>query len=61
MRTAHLGQIVRQKDPELLKAVEHLSRSETKIGVEMLQQQGRVTEIADPQHRGDCKKLRRPF
>jgi conjugative relaxase-like TrwC/TraI family protein len=51
MRTAHLGQIVRQKDPELLKAVEHLSRSETEIGVEMLQQQGRVTEIADPQQR----------
>ena len=51
MRTAHLGQIVRQKDPELLKAVEHLSRSETKIGVEMLQQQGRVTEIADPLQR----------
>jgi ATP-dependent exoDNAse (exonuclease V) alpha subunit len=51
MRTAHLGQIVRQKDPELLKAVEHLSRSETRIGVEMLQQQGRVTEIADPQQR----------
>jgi conjugative relaxase-like TrwC/TraI family protein len=51
MRTAHLGQIVRQKDPELLKAVEHLSRSETKIGVEMLQHQGRVTEIADPQQR----------
>src|SRR5271167_20749 len=42
MRTAQLDQIVRQKDPELLKAVEHLSRSETKIGVEMLQQQGRV-------------------
>jgi hypothetical protein len=51
MRTALLGQIVRQKDPELLKAVEHLSRSEIKIGVEMLQQQGRVTEIADPQQR----------
>jgi conjugative relaxase-like TrwC/TraI family protein len=51
MRTAHLGQIVRQKDPELLKAVEHLSKGETKIGVEMLQQQGRVTEITDPQQR----------
>ena len=51
MRTAHLDQIMRQKDPELLKAVEHLSRNETKIGVEMLQQQGRVTEIADPQQR----------
>jgi conjugative relaxase-like TrwC/TraI family protein len=51
MRTAGLDQIVRQKDPELLKAVEHLSRNETTIGVEILQQQGRVTEIADPQQR----------
>jgi conjugative relaxase-like TrwC/TraI family protein len=51
MRTTQLDQILRQKDPELLKAVEHLSRNETKIGVEMLRQQGRVTEIADPQQR----------
>ena len=51
MRTAQLDQIMRQKDPELLKAVEHLSNNETAIGVEMLQQQGRITEIADPQQR----------
>lgn len=51
MRTTQLDQIIRQKDPGLLKAVEHLSKNETKIGVEMLQQQGRVTEIADPEQR----------
>jgi conjugative relaxase-like TrwC/TraI family protein len=51
MRTAQLDQIVRQKDPELLKAVEHLSRGEVAEGIAMLEQQGRVTEIADPQKR----------
>jgi ATP-dependent exoDNAse (exonuclease V) alpha subunit len=51
MRTAQLDQIMRQKDPELLKAVEHLSSNETAIGVEMLAQQGRITEIVDPQER----------
>jgi conjugative relaxase-like TrwC/TraI family protein len=51
MRTAQLDQIMRQKDPELLKAVEHLSNNETAIGVEMLAQQGRITEIVDPQER----------
>ena len=45
MRTAQLDQIMRQKDPELLKAVEHLSRNETTQGVRLLQQQGRITEI----------------
>ena len=49
--TAQLDQIVRQKDPELLRAVEHLSKGEIATGVDMLQQQGRVTEIADPQQR----------
>jgi hypothetical protein len=33
MRTSQLDQIVRQKDPELLRAVEHLSRNETAIGI----------------------------
>jgi ATP-dependent exoDNAse (exonuclease V) alpha subunit len=33
MRTSQLDQIVRQKDPELLRAVEHLSRNETATGV----------------------------
>jgi conjugative relaxase-like TrwC/TraI family protein len=47
MRTARLDQIVRQKDPELLKAVEHLSRGEVAQGVALLEQQGRVTEITD--------------
>jgi hypothetical protein len=51
MRTSQLDQIVRQKDPELLRAVEHLSRNETATGVQLLQQQGRITEVPDPQQR----------
>jgi conjugative relaxase-like TrwC/TraI family protein len=52
MKTAQLDQIVRQREaPELLKAVEHLSRGEIAEGVALLEQQGRVTEIANPQHR----------
>jgi len=51
MRTSQLDHIVRQKDPELLRAVEHLSRNETAIGVQLLQQQGRITEIPDPRQR----------
>ena len=51
MRTAELDQIIRQKDPELLRAVEHLSRGEVVEGIVLLEQQGRVTEIADPQRR----------
>jgi conjugative relaxase-like TrwC/TraI family protein len=51
MRTSQLDQIVRQKDPELLRAVEHLSRNETATGIQLLQQQGRITEIPDPRQR----------
>jgi conjugative relaxase-like TrwC/TraI family protein len=51
MKTVQLDQIVRQKDPELLRAVEYLSRGEVATGVALLEQQGRVTEIADPQRR----------
>jgi conjugative relaxase-like TrwC/TraI family protein len=51
MKAAQLDQIVRQQDPQLLKAVEHLSRNETEIGIQMLQHQGRVTEIADTEQR----------
>ncbi len=51
MRTSQLDQIVRQKDPELLRAVEHLSRNETATGIQLLQQQGRIAEIPDPQQR----------
>jgi hypothetical protein len=53
MRTSQLDQIMRQKDPELLRAVEHLSRNETATGIQLLQQQGHVTEIPDPQQRID--------
>lgn len=51
MRSAVLDRIVRQRDPELLKVVEHLSKNETATGVRMLQEQGRVTEIADAEGR----------
>jgi conjugative relaxase-like TrwC/TraI family protein len=51
MRTAQLDQIMRQKDPELLRVVEHLSKNETALGVQMLQRQGRITEIKDSQER----------
>lgn len=51
MKTAKLDKIVRQKDPELLHAVEHFSRGEVAEGIALLQQQGRITEIADPQKR----------
>jgi conjugative relaxase-like TrwC/TraI family protein len=51
MQTARLEQIVRQKDPALLRAVEHLSRGEVAEGVALLEKQGRITEIADPQKR----------
>ena len=51
MRSAILDRIVRQRDPELLKAVEHLSKNETATGVRMLQEQGRVAEIPDAEQR----------
>ena len=47
MQTAQLDQIVRQKDPELLRAVEHLARGDVATGIEMLREQGRVVEIPD--------------
>jgi conjugative relaxase-like TrwC/TraI family protein len=51
MHAAELDQIVRQKDPELLRAVEHLSRGEVTESIALLEQQGRVTEISDPERR----------
>ena len=51
MRTSRLDQIMRQKDPELLKAVEHLAKKETEVGVKMLAEQGRVIEIRNPADR----------
>ncbi len=51
MHTAQLDQIVRQKNPELLRAVEHLSKGEIVLAIAALEQQGRITEIVDPQQR----------
>ena len=45
MQTSQLDQIMRQKDAELLKAVQHLATGQTEKGVELLAQQGRVTEV----------------
>jgi conjugative relaxase-like TrwC/TraI family protein len=59
MRTSQLDQIVRQKDPELLRAVEHLSRNETATGIQLLQQQGRITEI--PDHRQRIETIARDY
>jgi ATP-dependent exoDNAse (exonuclease V) alpha subunit len=47
MRTSRLDTIMRQKDPELLKAVEQLARGNVAEGVTLLGQQGRITEVVD--------------
>jgi len=46
MQTSQLDRIMRQKDPELRRAVELLASNETEKGVALLAEQGRVTEIA---------------
>ena len=51
MRTAKLDEIVRQKDPELKSAVELFATRQTAAALELLQQQGRIREIIDPQER----------
>jgi conjugative relaxase-like TrwC/TraI family protein len=45
IRTAHLDEIVRQRDPELKAVVEQLSRGDLQRAVEQLDRQGRVYEI----------------
>lgn len=47
MRTSQLDRIMRQKDPELLKAVEHLAKNNTQQGIDMLASQGRISEVPD--------------
>ena len=47
MQTSQLDRIMRQKDPELLKAVQHLANGETVKGIELLAEQGRITKIAN--------------
>ena len=54
MQTSLLDKIMRQKDPELLKAVEHLSKNETEQGIRLLADQGRITQITDPAQRIDA-------
>jgi hypothetical protein len=51
MRTAHLDEIIRQKDPALKQAVEQLAGGEVRAAVQNLSQQGRVHEIVDRQER----------
>jgi conjugative relaxase-like TrwC/TraI family protein len=51
MRTSELNRIMRQKDAGLLKAVEHLSKNETREGISLLQEQGRITELTDRRDR----------
>jgi ATP-dependent exoDNAse (exonuclease V) alpha subunit len=51
MRTSQLDRIMRQKDPELRRAVELLANNETEKGVALLAEQGRVTEIAGAKER----------
>jgi hypothetical protein len=42
---------MRQKDPELLNAVQHLATGKTEEGVRLLREQGRVTEVKDGNER----------
>ena len=51
MRTAHLDEIVRQKDPALKEAVEQLARGEVHAAIENLDRQGRVQQIANREER----------
>jgi ATP-dependent exoDNAse (exonuclease V) alpha subunit len=51
MRTAKLDQIVRQKDPALRFAVELLATGRTAAALDLLQREGRIREIVDPQER----------
>jgi len=51
MRTSQLDQIMRQKDPELLNAVQHLAMGKTEEGVRLLREQSRVTEVKDGNER----------
>ena len=52
MRTAQLDQIMRQRsNPELLAAVQQLAEGRIELGVKMLSDQGRITEIQNPKDR----------
>jgi ATP-dependent exoDNAse (exonuclease V) alpha subunit len=51
LRTVHLDEIIRQKDPALKEAVEQLARGEVREAVGNLNRQGRVLEIKDREER----------
>jgi hypothetical protein len=51
MQTSKLDKIMRQKDPNLLLAVQHLAADETTKGMIMLAEQGRITEISNSRNR----------
>jgi conjugative relaxase-like TrwC/TraI family protein len=51
METARLGEILRQKDPALKDAVEQFARGDVHGGITLLEQQGRVHEIVNPEER----------
>lgn len=51
MRTAHLDEIVRQKDPALKSAVESLAKGDVQGALESLHRQGRIREIPDASER----------
>jgi ATP-dependent exoDNAse (exonuclease V) alpha subunit len=51
IRTTHLDEIVRQRDPELKVIVEQLSRGDVHSAIERLDQQGRVHEIGAREER----------
>ena len=51
LRTAHLDEIIRQKDPALKDVVEQLGRGEVRQAIGSLNLQGRVHEISDRQER----------
>ncbi|NYF81304.1 MobF family relaxase [Granulicella arctica] len=53
LRTAHLDEIIRQKDPALKEAVEQLARGEVREAIGNLNQQGHVLEIKDRVERID--------
>lgn len=54
MAVAKLDDIVRQRDPELKRVVEQLSRGEVRGALQGLEEQGRVHEIADRDRRFDA-------
>ena len=52
MRTAQLDQIMRQRsNPELLAAVQQLATGKVEVGIKMLADQGRITEVQNPKDR----------